>query len=370
MQYIHQQTEWPDLYWDDEQLAPALANVRQKMAFLLGRLSTLGFTIKSEATLEVLSTEILKSSAIEGELLDPEQVRSSLARRLGVDIGGLRPASRDVEGIVEVILDATTHYQQELSEERLGKWHSALFPTGMSGLHKITVGAWRLPSAGPMQVVSGPMGRECVHFEAPAAERLAEEMNTFLDWFNYAEGIDPIVRAGAAHFWFVTIHPFEDGNGRIVRAITDMCLAQADDMPERFYSMSVAIERERKAYYQILEDCQKGGLDISAWLEWFLACLNSALDSAEDTLQRVLHKAKIWQHLSKYSINGRQRKIINRLLAHFEGKLTTSKYAKLAKCSQDTALRDIQALIEYGVMQKEAAGGRSTSYVLVGSDRL
>ncbi len=363
--YIHELPNWPALYWDNEKLAPLLASARHQQGFLLGRMGALGFDIRSEATLEALTAEVVKSSEIEGETLDPQQVRSSLARHLGIDVAGLPVATRYVEGIVEMMLDATTHYEKPLTAERLFAWHSALFPTGRSGMRPITVGAWRPAKAGPMQVVSGPIGREHIHFEAPSSERLEHEIKVFLDWFNRVETIDPVLKAGVAHFWFVTIHPFEDGNGRIARAIADLCLAKADNTSERFYSMSAQIEKERKNYYSMLETAQKGNLDITRWLEWFLACLGRAIESADKTLEKVLHKEKIWQKLNHRSINERQRKIINYLLGDFQGNLTTSKYAKIAKCSQDTALRDIQGLIEYGVMIKNPSSGRSTSYQLV-----
>lgn len=363
--YIHEQPHWPSLHWDNERLAEPLANVRRNQGFLLGRMSTLGFEIKAEASLEILTRDVIKSSKIEGEILDRAHVRSSIAQRLGIDIGGILPADRHVEGIVDIMLDATQHYLEPLTDKRLFAWQKALFPTGNSGLHTITVGAWRTTEAGPMQVISGPMGREKVHFEAPHAERLIDEMPIFLDWFNEAKNIDPLVKAGVAHFWFVTLHPFEDGNGRIARAIADLCLARADGMPDRFYSMSSSIERERKHYYDILEKGQKGKLNITDWLLWFIECLERAIASADQLLNNVLIKAKTWEKLSPYPVNERQRKVINLLLSNFRSKLTTSKYANIAKCSQDTALRDIQALIQYGVIVKNPASGRSTSYQLV-----
>lgn len=312
--------------------------------------------------MQVLTTNIIKSNEIEGEYLDSAQVRSSLARRLGLDIGGLTPVDRHIEGVVDMMLDATHQYNLPLTEERLFGWHNALFPTSRSGLRLIMVGTWRLPESDPMQVVSGPMGKETVHFEAPAASRLVDEMSAFLDWFNHAESIDPVLKAAVAHFWFVTIHPFEDGNGRIARAIADMCLAQADNMSDRFYSMSCQIEQERKAYYQMLEQRQKGGLDIAAWLEWFLGCLGRAIDNAEQTLNVVLNKIKIFEKLNYCNVNQRQLQMLNCLFNDFKGKLTTAKYAKLTKCSHDTALRDIQKLMEYGVLKKSHASGRNTSY--------
>jgi Fic family protein len=325
----------------------------------------LGFRLRAEASLTTLTADVLKSSAIEGELLDAAQVRSSIARRLGLDFGGNIKAGRDVEGVVEMMLDATQKYAEPLTAERLFAWHASLFPTGRSGMRRITVGAWRPADIGAMQVVSGPMGRERVHFEAPAADRLEREVRAFLDWFETAKAIDPVLRAGVAHFWFVTIHPFEDGNGRISRAIADMALARAEGTKERFYSMSTQFAAEKKQYYLNLERSQRGGLEITSWLEWFLGCLGRAIDGAEAGLASVLRKAKTWDRINRQSpVNDRQRKVINRLLDGFEGKLSTSKYAALTKCSQDTALRDIGILLERGILEQDAGGGRSTSYHL------
>jgi Fic family protein len=303
-------------------------------------------------------------------MLDMAQVRSSLARRLGIDIGGLTPVNRNVEGIVEMMLDATQRYAEPLTAERLFGWHAALFPTGFGLTRRITVGAWRTAKAGPMQVVSGYIGREKVHFEAPAAERLAKEMKNFLNWFNAQLDLDPVLKAGIAHLWFVTIHPFEDGNGRIARAIADCALARADEHPQRFYSMSSRIERERNDYYNILERTQKGALDITLWLDWFLGCLGRAIDSADTTLAAVFRKARVWLHAGQFQLNERQRGIINRLLDGFDGKLTSGKYAKLAKCSPDTALRDIRELLNFGILRQSIARGRSTSYELADEDKL
>ncbi len=361
MQYIHERADWPNLTWDMNRLA-MLADIRHHQGLLLGRMGSLGFSLRSEANLKILSSEVVKSSAIEGEILDVEQVRSSIAQKLGIDIGGLTPVDRNVDGVVEMMLDATQNYGEPLTKDRLFGWHAALFPTGYSGLRKITVGAWRPEKAGPMQVVSGAIGREKVHFEAPDANRLEKEMKTFLYWFNETGEIDPVLKSGIAHFRFITIHPFEDGNGRIARAIADLALARADGSAERFYSMSTQIEQERKDYYSHLEKSQKGGLDITPWLEWFLACLGRAIDRAEESLDEVLLKDRIWKRANQYPINNRQRTIINRLTEGFTGKLTSSKYAKLTKCSQDTALRDIQELIEYGILMQNPEGGRSTSY--------
>jgi len=327
----------------------------------------LGFQLRAEASLTALTSDVIKSSAIEGSLLDAAQVRSSIARRLGLDFGGHVKASREVEGVVEMVLDATQKYAQPLTVERLFAWHASLFPTGRSGMRRIAVGAWRPAGIGAMQVVSGPMGRERVHFEAPTADRLEHEVSAFLDWFEpvVAGTIDPVLKAGIAHFWFVTIHPFEDGNGRISRAIADMALARADRTKERFYSMSTQIEAEKKDYYLNLERSQRGGLDITSWLEWFPGCLGRAIARAETFLASILRKAKVWEQInSQLSVNERQRKVINRLLDGFEGKLSTSKYAKLAKCSADTALRDIRTLIDSGILIQEEGGGRNTSYRL------
>ncbi len=366
MTYIHQKAGWPHLKWNDATLLPLLADVRHRQGRLLGRMEGLGFRLRAEASLTTLTADVIKSSAIEGELLDAAQVRSSIARRLGLDFGGNVKVGRDVEGVVEMMLDATQKYAKPLTAERLFDWHASLFPTGRSGMRKITVGAWRTADIGPMQVVSGPMGRERVHFEAPSADRLEQEVSAFLDWFEVANEIDPVLKAGVAHFWFVTIHPFEDGNGRISRAIADMALARAEGTSERFYSMSAQIEAEKKQYYLNLEKSQKGGVDITSWLEWFLGCLGRAVAGAENGLANVLRKAKVWERInSQAPVNERQRKVINRLLDGFEGKLSTSKYAKLAKCSGDTALRDIKILLEQGILIQDEGGGRNTSYHLV-----
>lgn len=368
MAYIHETPAWPEFRWDSEILASPLAAVRHKQGRLLGKMESLGFDLKAEASLTILTSDVVKTSAIEGELLDPDQVRSSIALRLGLDVGGLPKASRHVEGIVEMMLDATQNYTDKLSEERFFAWHAALFPTGRSGMSRIAVGLWRRPEAGPMQVVSGPFGHEKVHFKAPDAKRLKSEMKRFIKWFNGPLSMDPVLKAGVAHFWFVTIHPFEDGNGRIARAIADMALARADDTKDRFYSMSSQIEAERKEYYQQLENAQRGDLDITRWLSWFLECLERAIDGAEHGLGSVLNKARVWQSINHEPVNERQKLVINRLLNDFEGFLTNAKYAKLAKCSSDTALRDIQELLGRGILLQNAGGGRSTSYRLAGPE--
>lgn len=363
-QYIHEKSEWPTFRWDLRRISQLLVEVRHRQGRLIGRMEGLGFQLQTEAVLNTLTEDVLKSSEIEGEKLDRDQVRSSIARRLGIDIGGLTPADRDVEGVVEMMLDATQRYEQPLTAQRLFDWHAALFPTGRSGMSRINVGAWRDDKKGPMQVVSGPIGKEHVHYQAPAAPRLRAEMKKFLEWFEKDDSNDLVVKAGVAHLWFVTIHPFDDGNGRIARAIADMVLARSEHSAKRFYSMSAQIRQERKAYYEILESTQKGNLDITAWLEWFLACLGRAFDGSEKILAGVLSKARFWDRLADKEFNDRQRDMINRLLNGFEGKLTSSKWAKLEKCSQDTALRDIDDLLRKGVLQKESAGGRSTSYSL------
>ncbi len=362
--YIHERRGWPRFRWDDSALAERLAVVRHRQGRLVGRMEALGFPLQSQATLETLTEDVVTTSAIEGEDLDRRQVRSSLARRLGIDIGALVRADRHVEGIVEVMLDATQQHAKPLTAARLFGWHAALFPTGRSGITRITVGGWRRDKTGPMQVVSGRPGKERVHFEAPAAPRLAAEMKAFLAWFNGESGIDPVLKAGLAHLWFVTIHPFDDGNGRIARAIADMALARSERSPQRFYSMSAQIREERSAYYAILETTQKADVDVTRWLDWFLGCLDRAFDGAETILASVLRKARFWRRNTSTDLNERQRKMLNRLHDDFEGKLTSSKWAKIAKCSTDTALRDIADLVARGILAKDAAGGRSTSYRL------
>jgi Fic family protein len=353
--YIHEQPDWPHFCWDDAGISSLLALARHEQGRLLGRMESSGFGAKGEANLAILVEDVLKSSAIEGEKLNPEEVRSSLARHMGVDAGGLALPSRAVDGVVEMMLDATQNYEQPISEVRLCGWQAALFPTGYSGLRRITTGAWRPARAGPMQVVSGRTGYERVHYEAPDATRIPCEMEMFLRWFNQPPAIDPLLKAALAHFWFVTIHPFEDGNGRIARAIADLAMARSDGHPQRFYSMSSQIESERNEYYAILEQCQKCDLDITPWMRWFLECFVRALKRAEQT---------VWQEIGNYEINERQRKIINLLLGDFKGNLTSGKYAKITGCSTDTALRDLVDLVAKGVLILGNAGGRSTSYLL------
>ncbi|MBP1296418.1 Fic family protein [Bradyrhizobium elkanii] len=366
-EYIYQLPDWPHFSWESDALAKRLAAVRLRQGELIGRMHGLGFPEQEEAVLTSLTEEVLKSSEIEGEKLDKEAVRSSLARRLGMETGALPPADRNVEGIVEMMLDATQNFKAELTAERLFGWHASLFPTGRSNMKKIAVGAWRDTSAGPMQVISGDYGRERVHYEAPAAERLDSEMTAFLKWYNTEDTIDPIIKAAIAHLWFVTIHPFEDGNGRIARAIADMSLARSEEIPQRFYSMSAQIRAERNAYYDLLESTQKRGLNITPWLEWFLGCLDRAIGGAETVLAAVLEKAEFWKRHAGAKLNDRQRDMLNRLLDGFDGKLTSSKWAAIEKCSPDTALRDIQALVDQNILARDRGGGRSTSYTLVSS---
>ncbi|MFT3885342.1 MAG: Fic family protein [Flavobacteriales bacterium] len=363
--YIHELPDWPAFHWDAEALAPALAQAHERLGHLLGRMAAVGFDLRTEANFTTMTTDVLRTSEIEGQVLDPEQVRSSLARRLGLDVSGAAHVDRHVDGVVEMLLDATQRCQEKLTADRLFGWHAALFPTGRSGMLKVLVGQWRDDSTGPMQVVSGPMGWEKVHYEAPAAPRLKKEMAAFLKWVNGKTPLDPLLKAGLGHFWFVTLHPFEDGNGRMARAIADLLLARADGSPQRFYSMSAQIRNERKKYYDVLERSQRGDLDVTAWLSWFLACLQRALVASETTLASVLAKHRFWQTHAKTAMDPRQLKVLNRLFEGFEGHLTSSKYAKLAKTSQDTASRDIADLMAKKVLKKGKAGGRSTHYVLI-----
>ena len=363
--YIHQLPGWPSFKWNADRLNILLIEVRHQQGKLLGNMQHIGFALQSEATLQTLTLDVLKSGEIEGELLDAEQVRSSIARRLGMDIAGLIPADRNVEGMVEMMLDATQQYNTPLTAERLYSWHASMFPSGRSGMHKIVVGAWRdnLPHD-PMQVVSGAAGKEKIHYQAPAAELLPDEMKKFLHWFNTADNIDPVLKAAVAHLWFVTIHPFDDGNGRIARAITDMQLTRADGTTQRFYSMSAQIRKERNAYYDVLEQTQQGSMDITDWLEWFLRCISRAIHTSEEQLSVIFKKAGFWKQYSAITFNMRQVLLLNKLLDGFEGKLTSSKWAKIAKCSHDTALRDIQDLLNKKVLVNDVGGGRSTGYLL------
>ena len=363
--YLWERENWPALHWDDGRLAMLLPAVSREQGRLLGKMEALGFDLRNEAHLHTLTEDVVKSSEIEGEKLPPDQVRSSLARRLGMDAGGLTSTDRNVEGMVEMMLDATDNYANPLDDERLFDWHASLFPTGHGGMRKIIAGNWRDDAKGPMRIVSGPIGREKIHYEAPPADRLSVEMEKFLCWFREPGDMDPLLIAGLAHLWFVTIHPFEDGNGRIARAIADMALARSEQTGKRFYSMSGQVRRERNEYYDALERTQKAELDVTRWQEWFLNCLHRSVDGAQETLATVLAKARFWERFAQESLNERQIKVLNTLLdGGFEGKLTSSKWAKMTKSSQDTAHRDIVNLMERGALKKDLGGGRSTSYSL------
>ena len=363
--YIYQLKQWPHFQWDEQKIAGLLAQVRHEQGRLLGKMEGLGFPLQAEASLETLTQEIIKSSEIEGEILDYTQVRSSIARRLGLEAGGIAPVDRQVEGIVEMMLDATQNFSNDLSEDRLFAWHAALFPTGRSGMRKIVTGAWRTNQEDdPMQVVSGPMGRETVHYQAPNAELIPDEMFAFLKWFNDTSSLDAVLKSAIAHLWFVTIHPLEEGNGRIARAIADLQLARSDESANRFYSMSAQIRKERNAYYSMLEQTQKGNLDITDWMHWFLSCLQRALASTEDLLSVVLEKAAFWEKHKLTNFNERQRTMINVLLDGIEGKLTSTKWAKMTQTSSDTALRDIQDLIQKNVLVKVGESRKGSSYEL------
>ena len=359
--YIHELADWPRFVWDSDALAEPVAEVRYAQGRHLGRLHGLGLDLLTASSLAVAVEDVLKSSAIEGERLVGDEVRSSVARRLGIEVAGLPEPSRQADGVVEMLLDATRRHDVPLTAERLFEWHSALFPMGRSGMGAVTVGGWRTDATGAMQVVSGPIGRERVHFQAPAAGRLEDEMSRFLGWFETAS-MDPVLKAGVAHLWFVTIHPFDDGNGRIGRAIADLALARGDAARDRSFSLSSAIEAARNSYYDELERAQRGDLDITRWLRWFIERIGAAIEGAESLLDGILHKAWIWNRLAERPVHERQRLVMNRLLDGFEGHLTSSKYAKLAKCSTDTALRDIRDLVAWGVLIRNDAGGRSTSY--------
>ena len=368
--YIWQATDWPSWRYDLAALAQSLADVSRAQGLLMGRLADVGMALRDQASLSALTEDVIKTSEIEGEQLNVESVRSSIARRIGVDIGALAPVDRHVEGVVEMVLDATANCNAGVTRDRLFGWHAALFPTGYSGLVRINVGGWRDDTTGPMQVVSGPLGRQRMHFEAPPADRLQSETDRFINWANSASNEPPLIKAGLAHLWFVTLHPFDDGNGRIARALGDLFLARADGSPQRFYSLSAQIQRERKAYYDILERAQKQSLDVTEWLAWFLETLHRAVEQAQHTLDAVLAKTRFWQRWAapgSAPLNERQVKLVNRLLDGFEGKLTSSKWAAIAKCSPDTALRDITDLLARGVLRKSDAGGRSTSYELTHS---
>ena len=361
--YIWQLDNWPNFSWNDQSLARLLTSTHREQGRLLGKMEALGFELRNEANLQNLTQEVVKSSEIEGEKLDSDMVRSSIARRLGMDIAGLVPADRKVEGVVEMMLDATRNYAAPLTSERLHAWNAALFPSGFSRLRVILAGQWRTDVHGPMQVVSGPLGHEKVHFEAPPATELESEIDRFLSWFNTNIKGDPLLKAGIAHLWFVTIHPFENGNGRIARAVTEMALARGEDTQQRAYSMSSQIRKERNEYYALLESTQKSSLDLTSWLEWFLGCLSRAADDAQSRLELVLSKARFWDRFGKEALNGRQIKVLQRVMGEdWQGNLTSSKWAKIADCSQDTAGRDIKDLIGRGALTKNIGGGRSTNY--------
>lgn len=360
--FIYQRVDWPKFHWNNEKIIDLLSEARNLQGRLIGKMESLGFDLRNEALLDTLTLDVLKSSEIEGEFLNTDQVRSSIARKLGMEIAGSVESDRNIDGVVEMMLDATQNCFDPLSSERLFDWHAALFPTGRSGMYKIIVADWRNDSTGPMQVVSGALGKEKVHFQAPDSALVEKEMKHFLEWFNANNKTDLVLKAAIAHLWFVTIHPFEDGNGRITRALTDMLLAQSDKSNQRFYSLSAQIRIERKQYYEILEKNQKGNLDITEWIVWFLKCLINALKATDSQLVSVLFKGEFWTKHSKTLINQRQKKILNMLLDGFDGKLTSSKWAKIAKCSKDTAIRDINDLKDKGILQKELAGGRSTNY--------
>jgi Fic family protein len=360
--YIYEHPNWTDFLWQDKAINRVFGEVRLMQGKIIGQMNALGFSVKEEATLTALTLDVVKSSEIEGELLNYHQVRSSIARRLGINTAGLVPSNRHIEGVVEMMLDATQRHTLPLTEKRLFGWHAALFPTGYSGPYKIEVGQYR---TGEMQVVSGAMGKEKVHYEAVKPELVKREMDKFLDWFNNDHILDPVLKAAIAHFWFIIIHPFDDGNGRIGRAITDLLLARAEGSGERFYSMSSQILTERKRYYEVLQKVQHSAGDITEWLDWFLHCLKNAMLATENTTQKILHKAEFWKRHEHTSINERQRLLLNRLLDGFEGKLQTSKWATIAKTSNDTALRDIKDLVEKGILQQSNESGRNINYELI-----
>lgn len=360
--YIYQYKQWPVFTWDDKEISETLGKVRHLQGKIFGQMQALGFSFKEEAILSTLTLDVLKSSEIEGEMLNYEQVRSSIARKLGIEYAGMVHVDRNVEGVVEMMLDATQRYNEPLDQERILGWHAALFPTGWSGMHRIDTGSYR---KGEMQVVSGPLGNEKVHYQAPSHKIVKQEMDKFLDWFNRETKIDGVLKSAIAHFWFIIIHPFDDGNGRIARAISDMLLARSENSSQRFYSLSNQILTEKKIYYEILQKVQHSSGDISKWLDWFLNCLYRTLISTDETLKRVLYKAEFWDKHKKTVLNSRQRLMLNKLLDGFDGKLKTSKWAKIAKCSADTALRDIKDLIEKGILKQEESGGRSTNYELI-----
>jgi Fic family protein len=359
---MHQFPNWPNFTWRNEEIQLELGKLRNMQGRILGKMQAMGFKLREEALLKTLTLDVQKTSEIEGELLNMDQVRSSLARKLGLDIGGLVRSDRHVDGVVEMTIDATQHYQKPLSKKRLCTWQTQLFPLRKSGNFKVLTGNYRKDETGPMQVISGALGKERIHFEAPAATILTAEMAQFIKWFNTHHDVDPVLKAAIAHLWFITLHPFEDGNGRIARALTDMQLARADESAQRFYSMSAQILLQRNQYYEILEHTQQGKLDITKWIQWFMQCLMAALLATNDTLDEVLRKGKFWDTHAKTLFNNRQQLMLNKLLDGFDGNLTSTKWAKVSKCSADTALRDIQDLIDKQALVKTTGGGRSTSY--------
>lgn len=364
--YIYQRVDWTQWQWSDKILLPLVSRVRILQGRLLGKLSTLGFELNIEAQLNAVTLEVIKTSEIEGETLNNEQVRSSVARHLGIDAANITPSTREIDALVEMMLEASFHYKKPLLLVDLLAWHRALFPEGYSGLYNIKSGELRDDSKGAMQVVSGAYGREQVHFVAPKAERLALELDNFLLWYNkQQDDLDLVIKAGIAHLWFVTLHPFDDGNGRLTRALTERMLAQSDSSQQRFYSMSAQILKQRNEYYNILERTQKRDNDITEWLVWFLQTLEQALLSAEQTTNKIIEKASFWQSHRQQALNSRQVKMLNILLTDFYGTLTTKKWAIMTKCSADTALRDINDLISKGMLIKSNASGRSTNYEVV-----
>jgi Fic family protein len=363
--YVHQTKDWPEFLWDNDLLLGLLGNVRNLQGKLVGKMESLGFDFREKALLKTLTLDVLKSSEIEGEIYKLDEVRSSLAKKLGMDLPDLIHYDRNIDGVADILVDATKNNRDLLTEERLFSWHAALFPTGRSGMYKITVGNWRQDEGGPMQVVSGAMGKERVHYEAPDSKIVPLEMKKFIQWFNKETQLEPVLKASVAHFWFITIHPFDDGNGRIARALTDMLLARADGINQRFYSMSAQILKERKRYYSILESSQKSSVDITSWNVWFLECLQKSLWATDETLKDVLQKSEFWKIHSQTNLNDRQRLMLNKILDGFDGNVTSKKWANICKCSTDSALRDIQDLIAKKMLQKNEAGGRSAAYLLL-----
>ena len=359
--YIYQYNNWPNFTWNEKKILGLIGKIRHLQGKIFGQISSLGFSLKKETMLSTLTLDVLKSSEIEGEILNYEQVRSSIARKLGLDYAGMVYSDRYVDGVVEMMLDATQNYLNPLDDERLFGWHAALFPTGRSGMYKIETACYR---SGEMQIVSGPLGKEKIHFQAPPPSQVKFEMDRFIKWFNLDSNIDAVIKSAIAHFWFIIIHPFDDGNGRIARAITDLLLARSDSSSLRFYSLSNQILQERNVYYEILQKVQYKDGDITEWLIWFLSCLNRALESTEKTVEKVLYKTEFWDKHKNTELNSRQRLMLNKLFDGFEGKLKSSKWSKITKCSADTALRDIKDLINKGILRQEKSGGRSTNYEL------